>query len=57
MIQTVLNLDLHITRFTVYLSVQLSRGEEILFKSIVYGSFHSFFFLKLALFLHTLAAH
>ena len=57
MIQTVLNLDLHITRFTIYLSVQLSRGEEILFKSIVYGSFHSFFFLKLALFLHTLAAH
>ena len=43
--------------FTIYLSVWLSHGEEILLKSIVFASFHSFFFLKLPLLLHTLAAH
>ena len=36
--------------FTVDLSVQLSRGEEILLKFIVFASFHSFFFLKLLFF-------
>ena len=46
-----------VPRFTVDLSVQLSRGEEILLKFIVFASFHSFFFLKLLFFLHTLAAH
>ena len=32
-----------VPRFTVDLSVQLSRGEEILLKFIVFASFHSFF--------------
>ena len=39
-----------VPRFTVDLSVQLSRGEEILLKFIVFTSFHSFFFLKLLFF-------
>ena len=39
-----------VPRFTFDLSVQLSRGEEILLKFIVFASFHSFFFLKLLFF-------
>ena len=43
--------------FTVYFSVQLLRGQEILLKSICFHLFPLLFLPQLALFLYTLAAH